>query len=144
MTRLVPFNSNYPYLDKTMKDFHDLVDDFFNQNTRPSLKEMFKLDVSQKDHCYLIEAELPGIRKEDISLELHEGRLTISVQKNETSEKEEKNYIHKERKSTSMSRVVYLGDVDDEKVQASMDNGILSISVPTKEPVETKKSIAIE
>jgi len=136
MSGLVPFNKRRDLLNTNFGDFSNMVDDFFSEGFpfgRNLEKDTFKLDVQEKENEYLVEAELPGVKKEEINLELNQGRLTITVKKEEKVEEEKKNYIHRERRSSSMSRSVYLSDTKTEGVKAALNEGVLTITVP-KEP----------
>jgi len=147
MSGLVPFNKKSSLLNADFGDLHNMVDDFFTENwpMRRSLeRDTFKLDVQEKENEYLIEAELPGVNKEEINLELNEGRLTISIKREEKIDEEKKNYIHKERRYSSMSRSVYLADSNAEGVKASLDNGVLKINVPRQAKPQNLHKINIE
>lgn len=104
-------------------------------------------DVKETDSEYIISSELPGYEKEDISAELHNGYLTISAKHSENKEEEKENekYLLRERSFSSYERSFYLGEnIDDEKISATYDKGVLSIQVPKKAPAESKKNIAIK
>ncbi len=100
------------------------------------------MDVRDNENEYIVEAELPGVEKEEISLEFNDGRMTISVNRKEEIKEEKNNYIHRERRQSSMNRSVYLNDAKDEGIKASLENGLLRIVVPKKE--DRKKSRRIE
>lgn len=109
-------------------------DDFFNM---PSLMQNgmfssggFKMDVKENDSNYTIEAELPGVNKEDIALDFNNGNLYIAVNHQDDFNDEQDNYIHKERRSFQMQRSLYLGDIDVQGISANLDNGILKIVAP--------------
>lgn len=109
-------------------------DDFFNM---PSLMQngmfssgSFKMDVKENDSNYTIEAELPGVNKEDIALDFNNGNLYIAVNHQDDFNDEQDNYIHKERRSFQMQRSLYLGDIDVQGISANLDNGILKIVAP--------------
>lgn len=140
---------NNDLLSSNFRNFNSMIDSFFNDDflTRGSVYESsFKVDVSQSDEGYLVEAEMPGFSKEDISISLDEGKLIIAANKDEEIDKsdEEKNYIHKERKSSQMSRTMYFPDVDEDSVKASLKDGILEIKLLKNEIKERKKQIEIE
>lgn len=102
------------------------------------------LDVGENDHHYAISVELPGARKEDVHVELHEGVLTIRGEK--TSEREEKQeqsrYV--ERSYGSFSRSLRLPpDADVEHLDASFKDGVLAITVPKTEAAKPR-TIAIK
>ncbi len=147
MANLIPYGRGARGLSSTgFEDFYNMLDDFF---TDPWLsgrraREGFKLDVQRSDKEYLIEAELPGVNKEEVSLDLRDGTLSIAVNREENVNEEKKNYIHRERRVSSMSRSVYLGDVDANAVSAKLDNGVLKITVPVKTPVDNTCRIEIQ
>lgn len=148
MPSLIPFNRRNP-LRRTdgFEDFYNLLDDFFTSplaTSRSLMNDSFKLDIKDKDDKYIVEADLPGINKEEIELILNEGRLTISIEREEKEEKEEKDYVHRERRYSSMCRSVYLGDIKDEDVNAKLEDGVLSIEIPKGKEKEKTKKIPIE
>ncbi len=148
MTGLVPFNRrNTNLLSTGFEDFYNMLDDFFNDNWSPRrsfARDTFKINVQQNDTEYLVEAELPGVKKEEIDLDLNDGRLTISVKREEQINEEKKNYIHRESRYASMSRSVYLEDADSNGIRAKLDNGVLNISVPRQEKAVRATKIEIE
>ena len=117
----------------------DVFDDFESTNN-------MKCDIYEKDGNYHIEMDVPGFSKEDISVEAKDGYLTISAEKkNEVNEEDEKkNYIRRERVYGKYERTFYVGDLDQDKIDAEFNNGCLKITVPKKEEVENKKVIEIK
>jgi len=148
MAGLVPFNRKNTELFNTgFKDFYNMLDDFFADSwpIRRSLAgDTFKLDVRENEKEYIIEAELPGIKKDEINVAINEGRLIISVKREEKLEDEGKNYIHKERRYASMTRNIFLADASDEGIKAKLEEGILNITVPKKEKPDNSVKIEIE
>jgi HSP20 family protein len=148
MAGLVPFNKNRLGLRRSgFEDFYNMLDDFFNDTWSPRrslMYDTFKLDVQENDKEYCIEAELPGVKKEEINLELNEGRLTISINREESIDEEKKNYIHKERRFSSMQRSIYLADAKGDGVKAKLEEGVLNITVPKQEKLDSTVKINIE
>lgn len=148
MTGLVPFNRKNTGLRNTgFEDFYNMLDDFFSDNWSPGralAKDTFKINVQQNDTDYLIEAELPGVSKDEIEVGLNDGRLNISVKREEKINEEKKNYIHRESRYSSMSRSIYLEDADSQGIKAKLDNGVLNISVPRQVKSVQAKKIEIE
>jgi HSP20 family protein len=146
MAGLIPFNRKYSAVLPTgFEDFYNVLDDFFTGGTeirRNLARDTFKLDVEETAEEFKIQAELPGVKKEEIGLELNDGKLTISVKKEENTEEEKKNYIHRERRLNSVARSIYLGDVKAEGINAGLEHGILTISV--KKEQEANKTVSIE
>ncbi len=120
------------------------LDDFFDDLDKPKkFDKMMKCDIYEKDNSYVIEMDMPGAKKEDLTINLEKGYLTISFA-SKKEEKEDKKYIHRERQSyTSCSRQFYVGDVEEEQINASFKDGILTIVVPHKLEKETKRIINI-
>lgn len=147
MSGLVPFNRRRADIMSTgFDDFQNMLDDFFVEGwplRRSLAADTFKIDVQDNENEYVIEAELPGIAKEEVSVSLDDGRLKIAVNKEENIEKEEKNYIHRERRCTAMARNVFLANPDGEGTQAKLDNGVLTVVVPKKVKPESKIEIEV-
>ncbi|WMJ78909.1 MULTISPECIES: Hsp20/alpha crystallin family protein [unclassified Sedimentibacter] len=151
MSGLVPFNrKNRSLMSKDFDDFgnfYNMVDDFFNFNW-PSgknfIKDTFKVDVQEDDKKYLIEAELPGVSKDEVNIEMDDGKLSINVKKEENVNEEKKNYIHRERRYSSMSRCIYLEDAKSQDIKAGLDNGVLKIAVPKESRPNKSVKIDIE
>ncbi len=149
MVGLVPFNRrNKDLATKTgFEDFYNVLDDFFSSDwpiKRTLAFDTFKVDVQDKGNEYLIEAEMPGISKEEIKVGLDDGKLTISVTKNENTEEKDKNYIHRERRSVSMSRTIHLTDADSSGIKAKLSEGLLRITVPKEEKTSATIDIDVE
>lgn len=136
MAGLVPFNRKNKLIGPSFEDFYGMLDDFFSDDIVPRrslIRDTFKLDVEEKDKEYVIEAELPGVKKEEVSLEINEGHLKISIKREEIIDEEKRNFVHKERRYSSMTRSIYLKDAKSEDIKAKLDNGVLNITVPKKE-----------
>ena len=101
-------------------------------------------DIYEKDGMYHVEMDIPGYKKNEISIECHKGTLTIKAKKEfEKSEHEGKKYLRRERRFSSIERSFYLGDIDEDSIKAEFKDGTLNITVPAK--TETaKKTITIE
>ena len=107
-------------------------------------EETVKCDVFEKEGKIFVEMEAPGYTKDDISLSIDKGELSVTFEK-ENEKEENKKYLHRERKSYSkVTRTFYLGDVSEDKIDASFKNGVLVVSAPKKKEIETKKTISIK
>lgn len=144
MLRLVPYYGSS--VRKTYDDIDNVFDDFFRTGLSRVKADSFKIDVEKNDKEYIVTAELPGVNKDNINVEVENSILTISVSKEEEKDEkdEEKNYLHRERSSFNAVRQISLEDVDDAKISASLDNGILTVKLPVREEISNKKSIAID
>ena len=148
MSGLIPFNRKQnDLMNIGFDDFSNMLDDFFTGSwpiQRSLAGDTFKIDIQDNDTEYTIEAELPGVKKEDVEITLNYGRLNLSVKKEEVSENKSKKYIHRERKYAQMSRSILLADADDEGIKAKLEEGVLTIQVPKKQHEDTSKRIMIE
>lgn len=142
MFGLTPYNKrnrgliNRPLDILDFDNFNNFVQSFFDNDFFPSAlgnANQMKVDIKENEKEYILEAELPGVKKEDVNIELRDDRLTISVEKNEQIVEEKENYIRKERRYGSQSRSFYVENVKSEDVGAKFENGILSISLQKKE-----------
>ena len=121
------------------------ADPFFGEKEN----KIMKTDLKEKDGKYMLEIDVPGYDKEDIKIELNEGYLTVSAEKNEEKEDKDKHakYLKRERFTGMCSRSYYVGEgLKEEDIKASFKNGILSIEFPkeVEKKVEEKKYIPIE
>lgn len=100
-----------------------------------------RTDISEDDDKYLIEAELPGFKKEDIHIDVENNMLTISAEHKEESEDKKKGYIRKERRYGSFKRSFDLSGVDASNIDASYNDGILTLALPklVKKPDTTRR-----
>ena len=118
------------------------ADPFFGEKEN----KIMKTDLKEKDGKYMLEIDVPGYDKEDIKIELNEGYLTVSAEKNEEKEDKHAKYLKRERFTGMCSRSYYVGEnVSEEDIKANFKNGILKIEFP-KEPekrIEEKKYIPI-
>ena len=119
------------YLDSIFDDFMDT-------------KEPMKCDIYEKDGIVHIEADMPGMKKEDIKVELNDGYLTIGATKEENNEEKDKNFIKKERFYGKLERKFYIGDVNEDEVNAEFTDGVLKIQVPKEDKERNKKTIDIK
>ena len=113
------------------------------------VKNMMKTDIREHEGGYEVDIDLPGFKKDEISVQLEEGYLTVSASKAIDKDEEDKKgkYIRKERYAGAMQRSFYVGNaLTQEDIRAKYENGILRLSIPKKDEkaVETKKHIAIE
>ena len=97
-------------------------------------------DIIEKKDGYELQIDLPGVKKEDIQIEMDKGILSISVSISNSSDEEDKKYIRKERFTGEIKRSFNIGEnVDEEDIYASFENGILYLNLPKKEEKDNKK-----
>lgn len=105
--------------------------------------EEIKSDIYKQDGIYHIEMDVPGINKENISIETNKGYLKVTVER-KTENEEVSSFIKKERTYGKFQRIFYLGEIDDNNIKATIKNGVLKIDIPTQDINTTKKQIEIE
>lgn len=126
------------------KRFSDIMDEFFNDAVN-NRRENFvpSIDISETEDQFLITAELPGMKKEDINISLENNRLAISGERNFEKEEKSKKYHRVETSYGTFERSFQLPDnVDEESIQATYENGLLNISIDKNED-KVKKQIEI-
>ena len=129
--KLIPRND---FFDNALDIFDS---SFFNNN-------IMKSDIYEKDGNYIIEMDLPGFKKDEINISLDNKYLVISASKNEEKEENDK-YIRKERYYGEYKRSFYIGEVEENSVKASYNDGILKVSFPKQEAEKNnKKQISID
>ena len=107
----------------------------------------FRTDIRDAGDKYLLDAELPGFNKEDISLDIKDGILTISAEHNESNDQKDDNgnYIRRERRYGSFRRSFDISGIDENAISASYQNGILQLTLPKAQQVLPQSHrIAIE
>lgn len=121
------------------------LDDIFDDFLSTKKEQNMKCDIYEENNNYHIEVDIPGFDKKDISVEVKDGYLTISAVKNNVVEDKDskRNYIRRERVYGKYERSFYVGDLDEDKISAEFNNGMLKIVVPKKEKQENKKIIEI-
>ena len=110
-------------------------------------KERMDCDIYEKDGKYFLEASVFGFNKDEIKIESEDGSIIISAEKKDDSKEkdESKKYIRRERHFHSkIQRAFYLGDIDEDNIKASFENGLLKIEVPKKAIESNRKYIDIE
>ncbi len=95
-----------------------------------------RANVKDTKDAYIVEAELPGVKKEDITLICEKGVLTISAKIIGEQDTDQGRYIRKERVQGDLTRRFVLEDIDEENISAKLENGILHVTLPKKRPQE--------
>lgn len=135
---------NRPNTDLFSKSFNDIVDEFFNDERYRRDSFIPSVDISEDEEQFMISASLPGMKKDDISIDLENGRLSISGERKMENEEKSKNYHRVESQYGSFSRSFYLPDtIDEDSVEATYENGMLNISIQ-KSKEKVKKQIEIK
>lgn len=135
------------YNPKNFGAFDGLLDRFFqNEFELNDLPKSFRpqVDIAETEKAFEIEVSVPGINKEDFKIDFNEGKLTISGERKQSEEKDGKNYHTRETRYGSFARSFQLPDsVDEAKIKASYDNGILSLHIPKDEKKTLSRTIKV-
>ena len=115
--------------------FDGWFDDFMPMFSRKEMKEfnsIMKTDVKETEKDYILDVDLPGFKKEDVNLNLENGYLTISAKREHKvdNENRKENFVRRERSFGQFSRSFYVGDVEQDEIEAHLENGILTIKLP--------------
>ncbi len=122
-----------------------LLDDFFNDDFFfPRIDYSTNIDVYQKDEDYFVEVDLPGYKKEEISVDFSDDVLTIKAQHNEEEESKEKKYYYRTRKCSEFMRQIRFSNIDHENIDAQFNDGVLAIKLPTKQKEEVVNRIEVK
>lgn len=98
------------------------------------------LDLYEKDGQYVVECAVPGLKKDDLEIEVNDNRLTIAAKKQEEKTEDNTRYHYREVRRGGFSRsVIFPQEIDAEKVSAAYENGILKIAVPPAKSAQAKK-----
>lgn len=119
-------------------------DDFFAPLAAVDGDDAFKMNVEDADDKYVVTAHLPGVKKDEVDVELNEGRLSISVDKKESDEEKNKKYLHKETSEWQATRGVYLKDAASEGISAKLEDGVLTVNVPKIQQKENVTKVSID
>ncbi|WP_027625953.1 heat shock protein Hsp18 [Clostridium lundense] len=131
MFDMIPFRKNNltgrdDLFSPFLKNFFD--DDLFSM--MHSLQGNIKVDLKETDENYLVEADLPGIKKEAIDIEFNNNNLIISAKRDDSLEDKNENYVRRERHYGEFKRSFYIDNVDESKIYASFNDGVLKITLP--------------
>ena len=135
MFELIPFDRHLSRVSAfdPFRDFEELERRFFG-NTGNGINA-FRTDVIDNGDSYVLEAELPGFSKENISLDIENDCLTITAERKNDEMEEKKNYVKRERYYGSFTRSFDVSGINVDGITASFNDGILKLDMPKK--VET-------
>jgi HSP20 family protein len=137
-----------PFTRGALRDFmslHEAVDRLLSESVVPSQNGdtgglVLPIDVYEEDDSYVISAALPGVRPEDVQIEVTPNGVSISAEMNDEREIKEGQYIRRERRFGRFQRVIELPvELDPDRAQASVENGVLRLRVPKTESRKPKQ-----
>ena len=131
MFELTPYVKHNAVYDP-FKEFDEMEKRFFGGAAS------FRTDVKDTGDAYVIEAELPGFKKEDINVSVEEDVLTVTAtRKEEKSDKDKKDgYLRRERSYGSFSRSFDVSQVEADRITGSLEDGILTLQLPKRHKAE--------
>ena len=135
--------------ESLLDDFFDYPEKSFSFRTS-NANGLMKTDIKENENAFEVSIALPGVKKDDIEIELKDEYLTITATSNMKKDEDDKksNYIRRERYYGSCSRSFYVGDaVTENDIKASYEDGILTLDIPKvekKPEPEVKKLIPIK
>ena len=131
MFELMPFGYRRVSAYNPFRDFEEMSRSFWANNNVSA----FRTDITEKDGKYVLEADLPGLKKEDISVNIDKDCLTITAEhKSEEKEENADSYIRRERYYGSYTRSFNVKGIDTEAITAAYNDGVLTLTMPKKEP----------
>ncbi len=139
---LIRYNTN----DYVPATFSSLIDRFFNDTMTRSGGSTFqpRVDIVENDNAFELHVAVPGMNKEDFSIEVKDNFLTVSGERKFTSEKKDANWHSIETQFGQFSRSFALPEnVDSARIAAKYNNGILEVSIPKDEKKALKTTIKV-
>ncbi len=131
MFGMIPFERDDMDMFSTFDNF---ARNFF-RNSNADLPA-FRTDIQDNGDSYLLEADLPGFNKEDLKLEIKDNILTIHASHDESHAEKDNlgNYVRRERRCGSFSRSFDISGIDEERISAAYENGVLKLTLPKAQP----------
>ena len=132
MFEIMPYGHRRVVAYNPFRELEEMSRSFWNDTNLNA----FRTDITEKDGVYTLTAELPGFKKEDISIDIDKDCLTIAAERKDESEDEDKerNYVRRERFYGSYRRSFNVKGIDTEAINASYADGILTLTMPSKTP----------
>lgn len=132
MLSLTPFGYRRVSSYDPFRELEELSNSFWNDGDFSG----FQTDIKKVDGKYVLEAELPGFKKEDIHIDIDKDTLTISAERkaDENDEKGENGFIRRERYYGSFSRSFNIKGIDTDAITAEYNDGVLKLTMPEKAP----------
>lgn len=144
MSGFYPYRRFHPL---TPGDFFKGVhnfNDFWEKGFLPETGS-FRADLKETDSAFILEAEMPGFKKENITVEWENGRLLVSAKQEEETKEEKENFIKRERYYGELSRRFRVEGIKENEITAEYKEGILKVTMPKTEPTtDTKTKINID
>ena len=139
MFELTPYSTR-----RTVYDPFNLFNDFFGTNSNNAIAEL-RTDITDKGDAFVLEADLPGFKKEDIKIDLENDRLTISATRHSEHEENKNGCIRRERHFGTFERSFDVSGIETQSIRANYTDGVLTLTLPKRpELVPDNRSISLE
>lgn len=133
-------------LERSWEDYNNYIERFVSD--LPSLRRMtfdISCDIADKGDRFVLTADLPGMEKDEVSVNVIDNEIEISAEHKEAIEEKKKEYVRKERSETKYYRRLSLPEeIVSSKVTAKMTNGVLTVELPKKTPTKIEQPLAIK
>ena len=141
MMNMIPYYAARPFRSRTLLAGDEFFRSFFSDNAPLAMH----VDVEDKGESYLLQADLPGMKREDVRISVEDGVLTIAAEyaQDNTKEDKERRYVLRERHSGSMSRSFRLEGINQEGIHAEYTDGVLRLTLPKEEERSGARRIEI-
>ncbi len=140
---LIPWRGRLPQsFGEFEREMANLVEQFFADGSKAAALQAFvpRTTVAETDDEYVVEADLPGLKPDDIHVEMRGTELWLSGERKQEKEEKGKNYRRIEQEYGCFERVVPLAaPVDEEKITAKYQDGVLKVNVPKSDAVKPKR-----
>lgn len=138
MFELTPYSTR-----RSVYDPFNFFSDFFGTNSNAVME--LRTDITDKGDSFVLEADLPGFKKEDIKIDLENDRLTIKAERKSEHEDNKNGYVRRERHFGSFERSFDVSGIDTSGIKANYTDGVLTLTLPKRpELVPDNRSIVIE
>mgnify|MGYP001811228603 CR=1 FL=1 len=149
MFGMIPYGRKNVVLNRTpdLWNMERLFDSFFRDPVLQGsalVSGQIRTDIKETDKEYIFEAELPGVKKEDLFLELKDDVLTFGVDQKQEQEEERDGYLCRERRYGTVRRRFRVDRVAESEIKATYADGVLRIVLPKSELPETSRRIEIQ
>jgi len=137
---LVPMGWRVGRLDNVWSDMDQMMGAFLGGESKESVDWAPRLDLSETDSHFEVRLDLPGVSEDNLEIEFHEGHLSISGERIESTDEDDRSWHRVERRRGSFRRVIRLGDeVEADGVEAEYTDGVLKIVAPKVEKARARR-----
>lgn len=127
-------------LVRNLNGMPNIFNELLNENFANASSKSPSANIKETDDSFMIELAVPGLKKDDFKLEVHERNLKISSEKNVSNEEENEKYILREFQTTSFSKSFRLPlSIDTDNIEATYSEGVLQVQLPKKEEAKPKE-----